>query len=195
MSIQYKKYQFKKSRWKTRYDLMDDISTGNLDIYLVRPMNYLLYKYFSSLHIFFLFLLGMLVFGAVNGINLFSLQSLNIICFYIISISFVFIIFAMIGTLSFLVENVLTFRDNAWNIIRLFGGSIIPLNFHPPTLSHLLKFLPFEYIYYKPTVFTQGILLPTTQDYLITITWFLVGIFILRIMWNKSLKLYSSQGG
>ena len=158
------------------YNLMQDIHTGDLDMYIVKPIHYLLYKFISKLHIF-------------------SFHNISILYFYIISVSYIYIIFAMVGILSFKFENILTLRDNIWNIIRLLAGSILPLSYYPFNIEKILKFLPFEYIYYKPVIFTQNVALPTSFDFVISGLWLILGIFLLIVIWNRSIRHYSSQGG
>jgi len=59
----------------------------------------------------------------------------------------------------------------------------------------ILKFLPFEYIYYKPVIFTQNVALPTSFDFMISGLWLIIGIILLMVFWNRSIRHYSSQGG
>lgn len=177
------------------YDLMWDVSSGNLDMYLIRQMHYLRYKFFSKLHLLFLFMFMMVILEIIYNIDILSLQGVGILYFYCISVSYIFIIFALVGLLSFQFENVLTLRDNAWNIIRLLSGSILPLSYYPSGIERVLKFLPFGYIYYKPVIFTQNFLLPTGFDYIISFAWLVIGIIVLEVLWQKSICKYTSQGG
>ena len=164
------------------YNLMQDIHTGDLDMYIVKPIHYLCYRFISKLHIFFLFVIVMMLLEIVYKVNIFS-------------VSYIYIIFAMVGILSFKFENILTLRDNIWNIIRLLAGSILPLSYYPFNIEKILKFLPFEYIYYKPVIFTQNVALPTSFDFMISGLWLIIGVFLLMVIWNRSIRNYSSQGG
>ena len=164
------------------YNLMQDIHTGDLDMYIVKPIHYLCYRFISKLHIFFLFVIVMMLLEIVYKVNIFSFHN-------------IYIIFAMVGILSFKFENILTLRDNIWNIIRLLAGSILPLSYYPFNIEKILKFLPFEYIYYKPVIFTQNVALPTSFDFAISGLWLILGIFLLIVIWNRSIRHYSSQGG
>lgn len=177
------------------YNLMQDIHTGDLDMYIVKPIHYLWYRFISKLHIFFLFVIVMIPLKIVYKVNIFSFHNISILYFYIISVSYIYIIFAMVGILSFKFENILTLRDNIWNIIRLLAGSILPLSYYPFNIEKILKFLPFEYIYYKPVIFTQNVALPTSFDFVISGLWLILGIFLLIVFWNGSIRHYSSQGG
>ena len=177
------------------YNLMQDIHTGDLDMYIVKPIHYLCYRFISKLHIFFLFVIVMILLEIVYKVNIFSFHNISILYFYIISVSYIYIIFAIVVILSFKFENILTLRDNIWNIIRLLAGSILPLSYYPFNIEKILKFLPFEYIYYKPVIFTQNVALPTSFDFIISGLWLIIGVILLMVFWNRSIRHYSSQGG
>ena len=127
----------------------------------------------------------MMLLEIVYKVNIFSFHNISILYFYIISVSYIYIIFAMVGILSFKFENILTLRDNIWNIIRLLAGSILPLSYYPFNIEKILKFLPFEYIYYKPVIFTQNVALPTSFDFVISGLWLILGIFHLKVVDDK----------
>lgn len=177
------------------YILMDDIKTGNLDIHLVRPINYLFYRFLSKTHIFMIFVIGMIFWCFGNGIRVFTFHFLMILYYYLISVLYIFIIFSIVGIVSFYFDNILSLRDNIWNLIKLFSGSIIPLSFYPEIFSVFLNYGPFQFIYYKPIMFSQNMLFPTGVDFLISFVWLLIGLILLILFWKVSIKQYVSQGG
>ena len=78
------------------YNLMQDIHTGDLDMYIVKPIHYLCYRFISKLHIFFIFVIVMMLLEVVYKVNIFSFHNISILYFYIISVSYIYIIFAHI---------------------------------------------------------------------------------------------------
>lgn len=174
------------------YELMQDIKGGNLDMYLIRPFNYFLYRYVSRSKQLLMGICLILLYALYN--NAFLLFPI-MIYFFMVSTLILFLLFAIFGILSFIVENVLTFRDNVWNIIKLFSGAIVPLSFYPKWLHPILNHLPFSYIYAKPITVLLSSNSNIPYDVIVSIFWlFCLGI-VLHIVWKKALFHYSSQGG
>lgn len=176
------------------YEMMNEIKSGDIDMYITRPFPYLLLKYLSNaktiiISIPVLIIVNILVIGNLNVGNLLGYILMNINATIIL-----FSLFALMGLLSFKVENVLTFRDNLWNIIKILSGSLIPLSFYSPNILTIIECLPFEYIYYKPITFllNGGF---NTDDILMSVFWVIVLVLMVEILWKISLRKYSSQGG
>lgn len=108
-----------------------------------------------------------------------------------------FNLFFIIGTLTFWVENVLTLRDNLWNVIKIFSGEIFPIAIFPKMLRDLCTVLPFQYIYYIPISIFQSKL--SGQDLLNNLSaqtlWAMAMTIVSLFVWQKGVKKYSSQGG
>ena len=176
------------------YDLMNDIKTGNLDIYLVKPYPYLSMKFFSNSKTFILFFPILFLNIILNFKSISLKEFIFVLILHITVIILVYLLFIIVGIFSFYIESVLALRDNMWNLIRLFSGSIIPISMYPEWLKNIANFLPFKYIYYEPiNIILSGSI--TVNDIILQILWIALLFIIVEIMWKISLKRYSSQGG
>ncbi|GFN35735.1 ABC transporter permease [Tepidimicrobium xylanilyticum] len=187
----------------TAYQVFNDINIGNLDMYLTKPICYPLYLFCTKIGYFFWGITSGLIFlylsKAVIGIKLpvnianFALSLSNVFLGLVIMYSLFFIV----GELTFWVKNILTLRDNLWNVIKLLSGQILPIAFFPEILTKLSRWLPFQYIYYVPVSIFQG---KYTQVQAIKhlgfqIIWVAVLSTIMIVLWATGIRKYESQGG
>ena len=187
------------------YEEWNDINQGNLNLYLSKPLFYPFYLCYRKIVLF----LWNIIFGILFLIfaNITILPWLKItlyiynISLFILSSFFGFMImfnlFFIVGTLTFWVENVLTLRDNVWNMIKIFSGEILPIAIFPSFIKKISVILPFQYIYYTPISVLQGKL---TNEQLLDsigfqIFWVIFMSIISLIMWKKGSVNYTSQGG
>lgn len=177
------------------YYLMSDVRDGALDIFLVRPFPYLIYRYLGQSSNLLTLILGSAILNIILGIYPWQLKFYVVIYYFCLSTILLFILFSFIGVCSFLVENVLTLRDNMWNIIKIFSGAIIPLSLYPKLLRDIVDYLPFKYIYYVPI---NSMISGNNVDYLdlyLSLIYLVVLATLLAIVWKVTIKNYSSQGG
>lgn len=178
---------------KITYELMEDVRSGDLDIYLVRPFPYVLTKYFSNFKTVFTFLPIFILFLIVN--NNFSIISLLGSLLMLINATIIlFFLFFLIGVFSFKFENILSFRDNMWNLIKLFSGSLLPIAFYPDFMQKVSNYLPFQCIYYKPIewVLNQNVVY---FDLIVSCIWAILLFIVGKKAWDKAIRKYCSQGG
>ena len=187
------------------YEEWEIINSGELNMYLTRPISYPVYAYAQKageflvntvIGIFFVYLsaLCMRVFFDVDIV-------LTHPAVFFIALFFGFTImvnlFQIIGHVTFWVENVLSLRDNLWNVIRIFSGAIFPVAMYPPILQKLCGILPFQYIYYVPvSIFQNKIRGQEMWDYLVfQMIWCFGLISLNAVLWMRGSKKYAGQGG
>lgn len=177
------------------YQLMSDIRSGSLDIYLIRPMNYLQYQFFDKsgnlIMLFFLACISSILTETFPD----SLNFYLTIYYFIVAAAILFELFALIGILAFTLENVLSIRDNMWNIIKLFSGALITLSLYPDFLKNIVDYLPFRYIYFVPINTLLGGARNPYFDFVMSFIWLLILFVAVKISWYLGIKNYSSQGG
>lgn len=80
--------------------------------------------------------------------------------------------------------------------ILVFAGFVMPLQFLPPALFVLAKFLPFAYFVYYPVIAFQGQLnvLELLQVITIQIGWIFGLTLLYRFMWKKGLQRFTGVG-
>ena len=181
-----------------------EIYDGNLNKYILYPLNYYFYKmtthlanssfYFSQLF-FLLIVYNVFLYDP----NIYQFNLLNI---------FLFIIAVTIASLTYfalnsIVEMIAFWADNIWSlgvIIRyvslLLGGGMIPIVFFPEWSQSLLNYTPFPYLIHFPIEILFGNV--TLEKFLFNVImlciWFGFFMLISGILWNKGKYKYTGVG-
>lgn len=187
----------------TAYEVWNDINQGNLNLFLSRPIFYPFYLFFTKI--------GYFIWGLVSGfLFLFCARfflvlevqfQLSQILLGIQSAFFGLIImytlFFLVGSLTFWVENVLTLRDNLWNVIQILSGQIFPIVLFPGVIRRVAEVLPFQQIYFIPISFLQGKFIGTVAvRVLFAQSLWAVGMTLAAVVvWNVGSRRYTAQGG
>lgn len=185
------------------YEVWSDINHGRLNLFLSKPLYYPLYNYFTKIGYFIWGLFSGLLFLSVFGFIIPLAIELTVekILLSILSALFgmviMYALFFYVGSLTFWVENILTLRDNMWNVIRILSGQIFPIALFPGFLQVIAEHLPFQYIYYIPISIFQGKLNgPLLYEELTKQSlWVVVLLLIMILVWQIGIKRYSAQNG
>ncbi len=187
----------------TAYEVWSDINQGRLNLYLSKPLYYPLYGFFTKIGYFiwgfaagFIFLS---VFGLIIPITI-KLSVLRIVLSVLSAFFGMVIMYALffyVGSLTFWVENILTLRDNLWNVIRVLSGQIFPIALFPGFLRVIAENLPFQYIYYVPVSILQGKLSGSLlyAELGKQFVWVVGMVGVMVLVWSVGNKKYSAQGG
>ncbi|WP_443724265.1 ABC-2 family transporter protein [Pseudoruminococcus massiliensis] len=82
-------------------------------------------------------------------------------------------------------------------IVNIFSGALLPLWFMPQPFLNIIKFTPFDSIFFTPVQLYLGQL----QGYEILLNfgrqvlWIAILYFIGELLWNKGIKRLIVQGG
>ena len=180
----------------TCYSVMQDIRTGKLDIYLTKPMNYLIFQYF--LHLKNMFIVLFTLFFTVLLLNVPFFICLLSVSSILISSIVVYLIFLILGELTFYLDNIFAVRDILWLIIKLCSGSLIPISYYPSFLRKIIDYLPFDLMYSQPILMIINKLndVPSLFIYFAKAgLWIVILSLIASLVWKKGISRYSSQGG
>ena len=183
------------------YELFRDIQTGNIDVMMTKPVSYLLRSYLVKCHhplfgFFFLAVADALYFGFFEPVPLSQfLVMLGIqLLFLIISASILFLLFALVGILSFFISKSLSIRDILWMLIKLFSGSLLPVAFYSDTFLKISNDLPFQYIYYIPTL-AMSEATEALVYVLPGLLWIIVLGVITKLLYHWGCQIHESLGG
>lgn len=123
---------------------------------------------------------------------------------FLVVVSFAFMIFFeinfLIGLASFIIKSNYSIQGIKFFLINLTAGAFIPLDFFPVCFLDIIKFLPFQYLFYWPIQFflnrtnCQGIYM-FFKIILIQTIWCLVLYGLCRFFWSKALKRFCAVGG
>ena len=187
------------------WQIAADIKDGNISQFLLKPIDYLAYR-------FCLFLSGRLIYMLVAivpvGLFIWSLRSYFVVpsdaatfgCFALSMVMTALLQFLMSYTmalLAFWVLEVSTFIFIVFAFEYIAGGHLFPLNILPPLVQRVLELTPFPYQLFFPVSIYLG---QTTGDavtrgLVIQAFWTVAFYGIARFVWSRGIKKYSAVGG
>ncbi len=187
------------------HGVANDIKTGGINTYLVRPYDFMTYKFIYSLseNVLFVvigtipiaviwFLFRDMISVDVNGKDwVFFL--LAIIIGYIIHFESLFIM-----SICAFFMNSITSLYMTLNILKsIVSGQLFPLSILPNYFFIVLKYSPFQYIAYYPVCILQKRYSYKEMIYFTVFgcIWAVILFVLSRVVWKKGLTKYSAFGG
>lgn len=187
--------------------LQQEIYSGQINIYFIRPANLIGQKFFSAIaykifkivYLFPLLLICYLFFFKNQGLT-FNFELINLFFFIIsclISFCLYFLIKFLIGITSFWFTEIEWLRGLEMLIFWFFGGLLLPLDLMPQSMQLIASFLPFKYVFYLPA---QGLLGNLSFSQMLfsligQLFWLVLFLIILKKTYKAGLKIYSAFGG
>ena len=187
------------------WQIAADIKDGNISQFLLKPINYLLYR-------LCLFVSGRLTYLAVAALPLalfvlylrryfvlppdwFTLGAFLLSTLLTALLQF-FISYAL-AMLAFWVLEVSTFIFIVFAFEYIASGHLFPLDILPKGLETVMYFTPFPYQLYFPVSVYMG---KTTgaelgRGLLIQSAWVVASYFLARLAWHRGIRKYSAVGG
>ena len=187
------------------WQIAADIKDGNISQFLLKPIDYLWYR-------FCLFLSGRLTYIAVAAVPLtlfilylhryfvFPPNAIALACFLfsttMTALLQFFTSYAM-AMLAFWVLEVSTFIFILFAFEYIASGHLFPLDILPNTIQKLLFFTPFPYQLYFPISVYMGKTagLELAKGLFIQAAWVFASFLLARFAWARGIKKYSAVGG
>ena len=187
------------------WQIAADIREGNINQFLLKPIDYLWYR-------FCLFLAGRAALTAMACVPL----ALFIFCFrtnfmlppdlltfaaFLLSLVFAallqFFISYTMAMLAFWLLEISTLIFILFAFEYLASGHLFPLSMLPAPLEHVLLFTPFPYQLYFPAAIYMGKISGTQLEtgLLAQIFWVLAAFAFARFAWARGIKKYAAFGG
>jgi len=185
-------------------DIGDEINSGNLTNYLLKPINYFSLWWAKdaadkALNVFFSILEVVLLIFFLKPQFILQTNVLFLLFFTLsmgLGMILYFYLSVLLGFIGFYSPEVWAPRFVFFVISQFFIGSLFPLDILPKWLYLSLQALPFPYLLFFPLKIYLGQL--NVQEISIGIAISLVWIIILKEtavrVWNKGLLDYSAQG-
>jgi len=187
------------------WQIAADIKDGNISQFLLKPIDYLVYR-------LGLFVSGRLTYLAVAAVPL-ALFILYFHKYFVLPASWTTLGCFLISTLltallqffssytmamlAFWVLEVSTFIFILFAFEYIASGHLFPLDILPPGIERALAFTPFPYqLYFPVSIYmgkTTGVEL--TRGLLIQLCWVAAAYRLARFAWNRGLRRYSAVGG
>lgn len=186
------------------FRIADEINTGTLSNFLIRPLNYFGYvasrdiadktlnTFFSILEIFLLiFLLKPPLFlqTSIFWLVLFLATSfLSAVLFFEIG--------SLLSLIGFWSRETWAPRFLFFILVTFLAGTYFPLDIFPKTIYNFLELLPFTYLIFFPLKVYLGNMeiFYLWRGLSIMLLWIVLIFVILNFVWRKGLKMYRSEG-
>jgi len=187
------------------WQIAADIRDGNINHFLIKPIDYLSYR-------LCLFLAGRMIYTLVAlvpvGLFVFlqreylvwppdlSTLAIFLIATLLTGLLQFFMSFTM-ALLAFWVLEVSTFIFILFAFEYIAGGHLFPLDILPPALTQALTYTPFPYqLFFPVSIYlgrTSGAML--WQGLLIQIFWVAAFYVLARVVWSRGIRKYTAVGG
>ena len=191
------------NRQNTSRQIAEEIKNGDLSIFLLKPLNYLKYWFFSFLASrFFECLIRLSIITIFLILFSSSLQFLlwsrifPFVLFLIISMSFNFLLNCLFASATFWITDIRLFSTMVGLSVGFFSGELMPLDIFPGVLRVISEVLPFQYMLFFPIKIFQGSLSGRQifTGAAVAIFWTIGLFFLLKFLWRKGLKRYEAIG-
>jgi ABC-2 type transport system permease protein len=186
------------------YDMNNDIRSGSLDRYLVKPVGYFGYRLFAFLgdKIVQTAAMGALLAAAVAFLSValgFALSIPAVLLFLLgMAAAFIlnFLIFWCIGLVGFWLTEVGYLFEAVRIVIIALSGGIFPLSVFGPGAERVLAFLPFRFTIQFPTELlagrvAAGDILPS---FALAGSWILMLAAMAQAAWARGLRRFAAVG-
>lgn len=183
-------------------EIQADVKSGKIGVYLLNPINYILFKFLE----FFPTFIQNVVFGLIFWFWLWYLTTgvlpLTLVSFFagivllIGSMLVVFFSYTFIWLLSFYTEDVEAFRFIYSKFDMILGGNILPIPFLPGILQTIAYASPFAYFWYTSwLVFVSFEYMTFLKYFAIQMAWFLWTFLACMVLFTKASKKLTINGG
>ncbi len=181
-----------------------DIFEGHINEFLIKPVSYIKYIFFTSLgrgsiSLISAVIIQLIILLLYHNTIVFNLTLTGgIILFVMIIAAFILKIFIAIalGMVAFWTDRIVGI-DYSFNVMfKFFSGAYFTLALLPPYALAICKFLPFAYTFYFPTQLYLGKIsvFEGLKALGIEILWIFILYGIIKLMWKKGVKKYEGVG-
>jgi len=186
------------------YELGEAVKTGDVAVYLLKPLHYPAYLLANHCGNFLFEFLAMtlpviviigLTFGLVPPASLF--HAVAFLAYWALSFAMLFVLIGLLGLAAFWL---MTTQSLDWffnSIMTLLSGGIVPLWFLPGWLAALAGHLPFAWVSFYPAAVYLGQLDParTLLYFAIGLVWLGALLAGLHHLWSRARHRLVVQGG
>jgi ABC-2 type transport system permease protein len=185
-------------------DIGGSLKTGDIAVWLLKPLSYPLYIFANESGSFLYRLLTQvaptiaitaLVYGMLPPHSLF--HGILFMAFWAMSFILLFLISAFAGLIAFWLLTSFSLDWMLGALLHLFSGLLVPFWFYPEPLATLARHLPFAWIVYYPNaVYLGQLTIAETWLYLgLGLLW--TGLFFIGVawLWRRASTRITVQGG
>lgn len=190
------------SKPKVVDEIQNDVKSWKISVYLLNPVNYIVFKFLEFFPTFmqnvgfwlvFWFLLWFITTGS------FPITLVSFFAWFLLlvwSMLVVFFSYTFIWLLSFYTEDVEAFRFIYSKFDMILGGNILPIPFLPTFLQTIAYASPFAYFWYTSgLVFVSFDLVVFIKYFLIQMFWLFITVISCFLLFNKASKKLTINWG
>lgn len=182
--------------------IMDDVKSGNIEMFLNKPVNYVLLSFYKNIGQGIYPFLVISILGSILMFIFVGFPNVNLIIFiptfiltFLLGTILSLILYSIIGIFSFFMEDV---RPIYWIVdktVMVLGGSYLPIAFFPPFMKFLAFISPFGAINFtSSTVYNSW-----NSEFLFRIMlqcfWILIFLLLLIFIYKKARFKAMINGG
>ena len=186
------------------YELAQDIKSGGLDRFLVKPIGYFGFRLFAFLGaksaqtvvMVAVLTAAVLVMSSVLAFPIAAAAILGFCAAILIAFALNFLIFWCVGTLAFRLTEIGFLFEAVRIVIITASGGIFPLSVFGPTGEAILKALPFRFTIQFPTELLCG-RIPAGEvlaDFGMAAAWIVVLVILARLLWANGVRRFAAVG-
>lgn len=186
------------------WDIGRSYQTGELVEFLVKPMDYQIYLFFShfgnNIVAFVTTFLPtfIVIYFVTQGSFSIGINILFFIISILLAVGVNFCVDFFVGIICFYTQSIWGVNIMKEVVVSLLSGATIPLAFFPEKIRMVVDFLPFQAIYNTPLqILTDGSMVG--MDYIKSIGlqffWLVVLYVIGKLFWKRSMRILTVNGG
>ncbi len=180
------------------------INSGELSNFLIRPISF--FRYFIArdvgdklMNLSFSVVEVILLFILLRPPVVLPIEPLLWLWFLLavfIGIVIYFLFSFLLGLLGFWSADIWAPRFLSFVIMEFFAGGLFPLDILPQPIYALSRQLPFPYFIYFPLKVLLGQLsmVAMMQGIITGLLWCLGFFYLVRVLWQKGLRVYTAEG-
>jgi ABC-2 type transport system permease protein len=187
------------------WQIAADIKDGNISQFLLKPMDYLWFRFClflagraTYLSVAFLPIAAVIFFLRDQFIGPPDAATFGIFCLSILLTALLqFFLSYMMAMLAFWVLEVSTFIFILYAFEYIASGHMFPLDLLPPVVKQILMLTPFPYQLYLPVgIYLGKVNGPElVQGLVMQAGWVVLAYFGARLAWSRGIKKYAAAGG
>lgn len=180
------------------FQIAQDMQNGQVAHFLVRPMNYVLYRLTEAIGISFVrYLLFIFCYLAVQfylKIAL-SVHTLEGILFGMAGVFLHILLTTFIGICSFWIRDIKSIVYLNLTATFCFGGLIVPLTDYSPLMQSIAFLTPYPWILWWPAAWASGDSIDILSALLAWFSWTILLSFLIAFAYKKCIRSFVAEGG
>jgi ABC-2 type transport system permease protein len=184
------------------YDMTDEIKSGDISVYLTKPMSFHLYNFFRNLG-------NALVSMGLRAIpllvifkvffDIFIQTNILVLAGFFASVVFAavisFLVVSLIACLTFFDLQPWASAQVFWVFTTIFSGALVPLSLYPAFLRGAVEVTPFALTTFVPVMVYLGKINYSLEVFALQAFWVAALFILLKLVWSFSIKRITIYGG